>query len=570
MDRDVPKYAILSHTWEEEELSFHDMKNIARVNKKGWQKIRQTCQKAAEDGLEYAWVDTCSINKDSSAELTEAINSMYQWYKRADICYVYLTDLPASASLESALPKCKWFKRGWTLQELIAPKTVSFFNKEWKSIGFKDDLINLLSRITKIPTQVLQQKQDLSKIPVAQKMSWAANRQTTRVEDAAYSLLGIFNVNMPLLYGEKGKAFRRLQEEIIRSTADLSIFAWNLPADIQCTPNPKGQSCCGVMAESVIAFAGSISIVENTTSLTNEFLTTNIGVKIQERLLIQRTNQQKNNSTYVLSLKCRNNKQKTVGIRLKKCGPEQYIREDPWRLVEMDDLPTLQPKIRYLIIELPPPYVTDNWKILNLSKFINQKRQTILHIKFPAPLSKKSCWPEDEWDDTESLFFSSYNINRDARYVQLKGDMDVLIKDQRIVIPLNAFFWAMDWTQQEGRTPRCTLLPNDNGMEDLPSKIVTGDLSVHQVVSLFNERGIPWTSELDVKIPKTNYVLKLSFKTSFDSDLNFFEEKFWRVTFSYNKSQIRKDRFFANQKKPPRRELSPNHPSQAEWRSSLI
>ncbi|KAK0655719.1 hypothetical protein B0T16DRAFT_424448 [Cercophora newfieldiana] len=184
--QNIPEYAILSHTWEEEEVSFADI-------------ILKTCEIAQSEGHGYAWVDTCCIDKSSSAELTEAINSMFKWYQNAKVCYAFLSDFPASADSNEALEICRWFTRGWTLQELIAPRDVTFFRQDWTK--------------------------PLRSIAVAQKMSWAAFRETTRVEDMAYSLLGIFDVNMPMLYGEGEKAFRRLQEEIIRSTSDLSILA---------------------------------------------------------------------------------------------------------------------------------------------------------------------------------------------------------------------------------------------------------------------------------------------------------------------------------------------------------
>ncbi|KAI6002305.1 hypothetical protein F5J12DRAFT_906395 [Pisolithus orientalis] len=145
------------------------------------------------DGYTWLWIDTCCIDKRSSAELSEAINSMYRWYRNSQMCYVYLND---------------WFSRGWTLQELVAPKEAEFFNKSWVSIGIKQDLTSLLEDITRIPEKSVR--------AVAHIMSWAADRKTTRVEDRAYSLLGLFGVNMPMLYGEGSKAFQRLQLEIIR------------------------------------------------------------------------------------------------------------------------------------------------------------------------------------------------------------------------------------------------------------------------------------------------------------------------------------------------------------------
>ncbi|KAK1757850.1 heterokaryon incompatibility protein-domain-containing protein [Echria macrotheca] len=257
--RHIPEYAILSHTWEDEEVSFQDMSDPASRSKKGFAKIDMTCRQAAGAGILYAWVDTCCIDKSSSAELTEAINSMYVWYGRAKICYVYLSDLAASASLDEELPKCRWFTRGWTLQELRAPEHIDFFDRFWQFRGTKRDLLEPLSKITGIRSRVLAHEEALSSVCVAQKMSWAANRETTRIEDTAYCLFGIFDINMPLLYGEEHKAFRRLQEEIIRSSHDLSIYAWKIQPD---TPafgelmGVEGRRYSGVLAFSPDEFAG--------------------------------------------------------------------------------------------------------------------------------------------------------------------------------------------------------------------------------------------------------------------------------------------------------------------------
>ncbi|GKT43437.1 vegetative incompatibility protein HET-E-1 [Colletotrichum spaethianum] len=236
------KYAILSHTWEQEEVSFQDMAYLPKAKgKMGFAKIANACKMALEEeGLEYAWVDTCCIDKTSSAELSEAINSMYEWYKQADICFVFLSDLsPHTKPQQSAtwhfrkaledaavLRSCKWFSRGWTLQELIAPTYVKFYDSSWQYRFTKDGEASTLSTITRIDYDVLTFKRELASVPVAVKMSWASRRETTRIEDRAYSLLGLFDINMPMLYGEGQKAFQRLQEEIVKETDDLSLFAW--------------------------------------------------------------------------------------------------------------------------------------------------------------------------------------------------------------------------------------------------------------------------------------------------------------------------------------------------------
>jgi hypothetical protein len=176
----------------------------------------------------YKWIDSCCIDKSSSAELSEAINSMYKWYANAQVCYAYLSDVDVDQNLESALRLSQWFTRGWTLQELLAPRVVEFYDRNWIEIGTKQSLSWLLAEITGIGRGSLSG--DKVHTCIAKKMSWAARRETSRAEDSAYCLMGLFDVNMPLLYGEGAqKAFIRLQTEIMARTTDESIFAWSFP-----------------------------------------------------------------------------------------------------------------------------------------------------------------------------------------------------------------------------------------------------------------------------------------------------------------------------------------------------
>ncbi|KAI6022259.1 hypothetical protein BKA83DRAFT_53929, partial [Pisolithus microcarpus] len=195
----------------------------------------KTCEQARKDGYEWLWIDTRCIDKRSSAELSEAINSMYRWYQDAKVCYTYLNNVEESTfpterineTYDMSDGRPEWFMRGWTLQELIAPKQIEFFNRDWAPIGNKRHLAPVLKTITGIPCEVLRDGLTGKRLCVAQIMSWAADQKTTRVEDWAYSLMGLFEVNMPMVYGEGKKAFQRLQLEIIRtSSSDHTIFAW--------------------------------------------------------------------------------------------------------------------------------------------------------------------------------------------------------------------------------------------------------------------------------------------------------------------------------------------------------
>lgn len=173
------------------------------------------------------WIDSCCIDKTSSAELSEAINSMFKWYQKAQVCYAYLSDVASArqnpSDRYSDFRLTKWFTRGWTLQELLAPSSVEFCDCNWVEIGTKLSLQNEVSKVTGISIEHLQ---DYSAASVAQKLSWASLRATTRREDEAYCLMGLFDVNMPTLYGEGDKAFLRLQLEILSQTDDESLFAW--------------------------------------------------------------------------------------------------------------------------------------------------------------------------------------------------------------------------------------------------------------------------------------------------------------------------------------------------------
>ncbi|CDO75834.1 hypothetical protein BN946_scf184951.g32 [Trametes cinnabarina] len=248
------RYAILSHCWQATgEQSFQDLVALqaSTAKRHSWfgrmipvlmravpastlstavsAKIRECCALARRHGYRSVWIDSCCIDKTSSTELSEAINSMYEWYAAADVCFAYLEDVSDDHDprlRDSAFRRSRWFTRGWTLQELIAPAIVMFLSKEWRPLGTKASLADLVEEMTGIDHAILTHEKALDSISVARRMSWAAKRQTTRQEDKAYSLMGIFGINMPTIYGEGDDAFRRLQEEILRHVPDQSIFAW--------------------------------------------------------------------------------------------------------------------------------------------------------------------------------------------------------------------------------------------------------------------------------------------------------------------------------------------------------
>ncbi|GKZ25159.1 hypothetical protein AbraIFM66951_001146 [Aspergillus brasiliensis] len=316
----IPPYAILSHTWEEGEVLFEDIGKGTASAKPGYKKVEYTAQQALRDGLEYIWVDTCCINKESSAELSESINSMFHWYQQAQVCYAYLADLDGNVD---KMASCRWFTRGFTLQELIAPSDVVFFSRNWVALGSKMDLCDIISDITGIGLEYLCQYRELECASIAQRMSWAATRQTTRPEDTAYCLLGIFSVNMPLLYGEGGtRAFIRLEEEIMGKSDDQSLFAW-------CDPEAKPDTLYGLLATSPALFANSRTMLSyESWESRPPYAMTNRGLRIE--LPIQQDRQ--NPLLDVAALNCPvlddPNDDTFIGIYIQKLssGDNQYAR----------------------------------------------------------------------------------------------------------------------------------------------------------------------------------------------------------------------------------------------------
>lgn len=218
----IPRYAILSHTWGEQEVAYKDLQNYRDIEdvdarlKGGYQKIFFCAAQAKRDGLDYFWVDTCCIDKANNTELSKAINSMFRWYQRASMCYVYLSDVPVPDGISDAEAfRCsRWFTRGWTLQELLAPPSVEFFCKQGKRLGTRVSLQQEIHEITQIPIAALR-GHSLRNFRVEARMDWAARRTTTVKEDKVYCLLGIFGVFLSLIYGEgEAHARLRLEEEV--------------------------------------------------------------------------------------------------------------------------------------------------------------------------------------------------------------------------------------------------------------------------------------------------------------------------------------------------------------------
>ncbi|KAE8154094.1 hypothetical protein BDV25DRAFT_136240 [Aspergillus avenaceus] len=356
---EIPDYAILSHRWRQDaslEVTFEEMeskteeeiKTVSTKEEERYSKIINCCKQASLVGLEHVWVDTCCIKKSSTAELTDALVSMWQWYRKAQVCYVYLADVPSGedpCAADSRFRKSDWFKRGWTLQELIAPLHVVFFDESWKIIGTKASLQQVVSEITHIPTRVLLMNAP-GNISVAERMYWASGRKTARVEDEAYCLMGLFGVSMPMVYGEGKRAFERLQLEILKISDDQSLFAWG-------SADPKN---AGVLASSPAEFRNfrDISYVED--EFHQPYSMTNKGLHITLPFVTRANEADDGNNTdhhdkvYIAVLSCRR-KGRKLGIFLQKKvqgTSVRYIRVSNRQLLEMVNDDPLQNREIYI------------------------------------------------------------------------------------------------------------------------------------------------------------------------------------------------------------------------------
>jgi hypothetical protein len=396
----IPEYSILSHTWEDEEITFQELAlpSSRVIRKKGYIKVKETCLRALDHGVQYAWIDTCCIDKTSSAELTESINSMFQWYKNAANCYVYLSDFPLGIRAQDGLATCRWFTRGWTLQELIAPKEVQFYDREWQYIGSKTHFSETISSITRINAKVLLGHDQFKNYSVATRMSWAAHRKTERTEDLAYCLLGIFDVGMPLIYGEGVRAFRRLQEEIIKSSNDLTIFAWDRGGE-------QG-SAYDLFALSPTGFAQSDGIKPYERLWSDPvFTVTNKGLRLDNfrllwRIYAKNDDNEQETARYSITLgrRYKGDSRTDFRMQLRKVGPGLFIRdgnlvEEPW---PSNDSRTRVPIVQfYILTEISDSYA-----------FEHRNRYRSVHFTRDDKIEIRNVIPESHWDDTSQMFFA--------------------------------------------------------------------------------------------------------------------------------------------------------------------
>lgn len=392
----IPPYAILSHTWGEDEVLFTDIQEGKAEEKAGYEKLRQSCKRTVEDGYEYVWVDTCCIDKRSSAELSEAINSMFNWYERAGVCYAYLVDV-SDVDCEgpiSEFARSRWFKRGWTLQELIAPANLIFMSRDWIEIGTKSSLRVLLAEITGIDEGILAGQLGPDTASVAQRMSWASDRKTTRKEDTAYCLMGIFGVNMPLLYGEEDKAFQRLQEEIIRHSDDHSLFAWT-------EPSAAASDMHGILAKSPAAFTSSREIVphhvSHPVSTIAPYSMTNRGLRIELRLTYV-----PHADSYLAALNCTSQQRNakldgSFCIYLKEVQNEKdqlaRVRAGSWIQIRVTAALTEDPMTVFIRQNLSFHDLNDTRNFFQIRNMKSEGNESLRHKLIRVYTPPKKIWP---------------------------------------------------------------------------------------------------------------------------------------------------------------------------------
>lgn len=547
---EVPPYAILSHTWVTgQEITFQEMRDFSGLNptvssKDGWQKIDKTCRQAARDGLKYAWIDTCCIDKSSSAELSEAINSMFRWYKRAVICYVFLPDLtrfPGSedeGELQASIEHCRWFTRSWTLQELIAPMHINFYNQDWEFCFTKAMASKVLAHITGIDVDILNHKKDLSTASVAQKMSWAGTRQSTRIEDVAYSLLGIFGIHMPMLYGEEERAFLRLQTEIISSCPDPSILAWMLPMENpEDNPKDPGDSYSGVIASSPLAFRDCAQVTSLSDQSLFDFDMSNRGIRLRAQFGLLPLGKAKG-SCLVLPV-CRFQNE-VYGVRLRNRGSGHFIRQNAYGLTHISPREVAHRLVLdpFLLPQLPSPSTMAN----QTQNLILQYRQCALEVVKPPGMAVYRRWPWQQWDEQDTLFFGPNRQQEDVGWVSLKfvASAPYRFSDPDAPASIDFLFYAFDWARQpgSGAPPRWTIhrvrgAVDDRAIEQMNHEAVRDSWNAYWVANRLVSNGVPEQHFLVAGTSGRDALLLVSTMRPVE-DAGKCVNSFWRVELSWS------------------------------------
>jgi hypothetical protein len=435
------------------------------------------------------------------------------------------------------------FTRGWTLQELIAPKEVLFFDARWRERGYKTSIAAELSAITKIDFKVLRNETSLSEFCVAQKLSWAARRRTTRKEDRAYSLLGLLDLNMPLLYGEGEKAFRRLQDEIIRTNADLSIFAWSLPNapdGIDPALVDADKFLCGVLATSPDMFESCSAYFASRNIDYKESSVTNVGIKIRAQVMWRRIGTEgakgyKGAKGYVLPLNCTVDG-RHIGLRLRQVGYDQYLRANPLTLFRYDgnELTATRPAERQLLTALPMTFGPSLTNAKHENKILPLKRTHVLRIPVGAnEMMLRNPWPADRYDIQDQLFFLDRNSTRDF------ATIDVTIKIMSLKFSTYGYHWvdfkflALGWSSHDHNIAQFGILEDEKyaaKVREVQTFITDWDLDSNMMACQLIRKALPKSTVIrSTSEMEDSYVAHLSFVAHLVDNSKTSIGPFWRI-----------------------------------------
>lgn len=298
---------------------------------------------------------------------------------------------------------------GWTLQELLAPSNVEFYDQDWAFRGSKKDHNDTISKFTSIPTKVLLKPTTIYKESVSARMSWASKRVTKRTEDIAYCLLGIFEINMPLIYGEGKRAFQRLQEEIVKRNNDLTIFAWdNWPRPGRRTR--RTDDLVEVLATSPKAFRESAKLQNISVGLGSEFSITNRGLLLTGdfKLSYRSSRERPEKSTYVLQIATASDS-KTRDIGLRKLAPRLYgrLRKVPLLDSYNTSLKTNFDRITDTPIVEDSIYIRTDFHHTDDSIHLAASRKNALHIPKQEDLEILQVAPQWLWDYSDAVFLQT-------------------------------------------------------------------------------------------------------------------------------------------------------------------
>lgn len=375
-------------------------------------------------------------------------------------------------------------------------------------------MTRLLSDITRIHHELLGNNMDLADFSVATKMSWAANRQTTRIEDQAYCLLGLFDVNMPLLYGEEEKAYQRLQAEIIRSTPDFSIFAWTKPIATRKSDFERYRLFCGVLATSPDDF-GELPYTAQERRLFNasEFALSNVGLRTKASVTLHQTSW--GGYSYILPLQHLTSgysaAASTLGVRLRKCGENTFTREDPWKLFHGPGGEPSLPEERYFLTSIPA--VAECLPGFADELFIEKARRFALQIHRPPEVVVEDVWPASRYDEEDQLFFTDQST-RDCCMTRLWLELRVKSGNYDIPVRFGCVFYAVGWSSDHEEDIQCTLVDyrkESRVLDRLRDYIVSWDLDRIRLIDTMNHERIPRQAAIVADVPGTDWSVFVSY-----------------------------------------------------------